>query len=815
MPAKFRDESPAIFATRAIPSSLPILSTAVPLNVQRARACALALALALITALSVDAAGQPPRKPAAAIGHIDQPSLEIITDPASMVSGWALSKQGIDRIEVVVDGRERIGMNYGVARPDVKAVHAGYPDSENAGFEARLRLGHLSMGRHELEIIATDRANSKTTLGRRIYVNQSFRELWADLLAERGHRPNDVFHFVFATSHVAEGGAAGIDTEYAPFLSETMKVGVRVPILYMRTTLGREHDWTFDPDFEISRACGKRKIAEDSLNNVITWSIDHKVPVLFTLNGGIWADAACDVPDWDINDQLEQDLLNCQWNEHNEVMPDDYLRHLPGSQDAPELARALTLNVYAGKVRYYKKRNLQHAARIIKAFADGHPELFIGVSLDPDVYMNPFFEGTQWYDYNPGTLRQFQEWLRGSGPYAGKPPDGVPDLSNYRIAKPYSLASINQIAGKVFRKWSEVDPPRVFKPEETELKKPWTQVWERFRRHVVDLHYDELSQWVAETGIDASQIFSSQGFNAPGPAIEPFPLRIDSPAKNYDTGGMSVQGAVPAKGHLGAILYGESAIDNIRMEEHESLFRVFRKFDPDWAVVEYNPAMLQTPRKLPDARRAYHGLRDILNFGARLVSPMAWNGSPGTAVGKPGFVAYTSYRAAPLEKVARNLMVHRANLPRQARLWGFGLGIVDDTDDWKATSPVRVSATSKGLQIKLRQGRTRIDSPSALDFRTNALDLLVLGFKEAPADLTVAVEGRERGKRGWMPLTESQRTADLRNVRAGHLVSLPHSTRQLEQLRLVFESKTGGPVTLERVALYPIAAAPDAVQRGN
>src|SRR5207249_6423566 len=140
------------------------------------------------------------------------------------------------------------------------------------------------------------------------------------------------------------------------------------------------------------------------------------------------------------------------------------------------------------------------------------------------------------------------------------------------------------------------------------------------------------------------RIFSSQGFNAPGPAIEPFPLRVDSPPKNYDTGGMSVQGAVPARGHLGAILYGESAINNIRMERKESLFRVFRDFDSDWAVVEYNTATVQAPRTLPGAHRAYRGIRDILNFGARFVSPMAWNGSPGTSVGQPGFVAYASYR---------------------------------------------------------------------------------------------------------------------------------------------------------------------------
>ena len=42
------------------------------------------------------------------------------------------------------------------------------------------------------------------------------------------------------------------------------------------------------------------------------------------------------------------------------------------------------------------------------------------MNLDPDTYLNPFFEEKQWYDYNPGTLRQFRQWLAGSGPYASK-----------------------------------------------------------------------------------------------------------------------------------------------------------------------------------------------------------------------------------------------------------------------------------------------------------------------------------------------------------------------------------------------------------
>ena len=407
-------------------------------------------------------------------------------------------------------------------------MHNDYPGNAEAGFELKVDFGHLRAGHHEIAIVATDMTGTETVLGKRTYLSEDFQWTWAGLKFARGHRPNEEFHYVFATSHVAEGGGAQIDSDYAPYLSDTVRVGVRVPILYLRTTRGHRNDWVFDPDFDISKACGERKIAEDSLNGVLRWSVEHQVPVLFTLNGGIWADAACDVPDWDVNDHLEVDIANCQWNDRNEVMPDDYLRHLPGSQDAPELARALTFNVHAEQVRKYKKRNLQQAATAIRVFAEAHPHVFIGVSLDPDVYMNPFFDGAQWYDYNPGTLRQFREWLRGIGPYAGKTGDGAPDLSAYRRAKRYTLAQINRLARSRFRIWDEVNPPRALKLEQKMLKTPWASIREQFRRHLVDLHYDELSQWVAEAGIDSNKIFSSQGFNAPGTVIEPFPIRIDS-----------------------------------------------------------------------------------------------------------------------------------------------------------------------------------------------------------------------------------------------------------------------------------------------
>ena len=368
----------------------------------------------------------------------------------------------------------------------------------------------------------------------RSLVEAQARERWAWLDA-RGATP---FYLLPALSGIDLGGAVELDTIYAPYESATLRAGFRVPTLYLRMTKGAAADYVFDPDWDSTRKCGARRIGDDALNHVLAHAQAKRLPVLVTLNGGIWADAYCDVPEWDINDKLEQDPANVQWNEKNEAMPDGHLKDLPGSQEAPELARSLTFNVHAAAVRHYKKRNLQQAGALLARFMAAHPDLFVGVNLDPDVYLNPFFAEQQWYDYNPGTLRQFREWLAGSGPYAGRTTPGVPDLRAYRRARPLTLADVNRIAGQQWRSWNEVDPPRAFPRTGARpfWQDPWTHEWEVFRRHLVHLHYDELAQWLVEAGIPSSRIWSSQGLMAPAGDAMPFAIDLDSPTRNYDSG---------------------------------------------------------------------------------------------------------------------------------------------------------------------------------------------------------------------------------------------------------------------------------------
>jgi hypothetical protein len=747
--------------------------------------------------------GQAPIAPAApvasVIGFIDK-----LEDAGQSVTlaGWALSPDGVRDVTLVLNGQTRIALRTGVGRPDVAAVHGGNPDAARAGFEGTASISPRPGGILRLDVEVTDRKGRRAVLGRRTLAPPGFRNTWA-AVAKRPLASDDIFYFLMATSNVAGGDAEGIGATFRPYESETVKVGMRVQILYMRTTKGPKEDYAFDPDFSPAHKCGQRTIAEDSLNSVFRHAIEQQLPVLFTLNGGFWADAACDVPQWDVNDYLEQDPRNDQGNEKGEVMPDDYLKNQAGSFNSPELGRGLTFNFYAEKNRNYKRRNLMQAAALIRDFARQHPDLFVGINVDPDVYMNPFYEGKQWYDYNPGTLRQFREWLRGAGPYQDGSSGQPGPLSSYRRKKPLTLDEVRALSGRQFDSWEAVDPPRTFPVRPAPFwKDPWVQEWEHFRRHLVALHYTELSQWLADVGFPRSQVFSSQGFMAPGPLIDPFPVYLDSPAKNYDTGGMSVEGSVPRHGHLGAILYGASAANQIRMEGSSSLFATFRQFDADWAVVEYNTADLLEPARPADFATGYKSLRDIANYGARLISPMAWNGSPGTMAGKPGFVSYTSLRDSPLEDAIKNFMVSRANLPRHARLWTFGASAHADADGWTAgpQATLRVSPGALTVTSSSPEGGW-IESPGELAFRPRDYRALVLQT-DAPPQARISVSAQQSDGQ-WVRLVEEVPLANAQDTPAGKVLELPGIETQFARLRITWAAAGHPELTIRQIALYP------------
>ena len=738
-----------------------------------------------------------------ATGYVEV--FELLPGHRLRLLGWCAGTTPIAGVEVRINGQRVATLPCHLDRQDVAAAHPGLPGAANAGFEGEVAIDEFPQHVNLVEVVVDGPQGVRVQLLRQHVLAPEFRHRWAAPLDARGVDEDEVFYFPIATSRVARGGAEGIQATFALYESRTVKVGIRVQILYLRTTLGAAADYVFDPDFVADKSVGDRLIAEDSLNDVIRFAVDRQMPVLFTLNGGIWADAACASVEWDVNDALECDESLCQWNEHNQVMPDDALSNLPGSMQSPELGRCLSLNVYMRQVRHYKKRNLQRAATLIRHFAQAHPHLFIGVNLDADVYVNPFYEGAQWYDYNPATLRQFRHWLRGDGPYEGEGDPDVPDLSRYRRARPYALADIDELTGRRHGDWSEVDAPRAFPTKLRSFwKDPWVGVWEQFRRHLVQLHYDELSQWVAEAGIDARRIYSSQGFMPPGELIDPLPVRIDSPAKNYDTGGMSIEGSVPTHGRLGAIIYGDSAINRIKMEGEASLFAEFRHYSPEWAVVEHNTGDLTQARRLGTCAEAYRSLCEVANYGGRFISSMAWNGSPGDTVGTTGFLGYTSLRRSPLERAMQDFMLMRADLPRHAPLWTFGAGEHVDGDGWivngQPVQPLRAGMLVLALGAK---GSAALTSPPELAWRVSEHPAVVIEMHEPDLALQVTLHAAGDSE-AWEALGSTVPLGALARDTAGIWLPVANaSTTRFQRLRLTFSGPPGASVTIQSIALYP------------
>lgn len=779
-----------------------------PTRLAAALLIAAALAIAATFAWNQHHTPKPPL-PAGTIGFVDAPVDETVIADRMRINGWALDPAGIRAVEIRIDGRA-YPARYGIARVDVAQIKRDYPDSAESGFSFDSDVASLEPARHEIVVVAINRQGGETVLARKTLLPSAALTEWQALYESRRAEAAPPFFILPGLSGITLGGAAELDGAYLPYLSPTVKTGMRVPILYLRTTLGRARDWEFDPAWNIERRCGERRIAEDSLAAVIAYAIEHKIPVLFTLNGGIWADAVCDVPEWDVNDHLEQDKANCQWNEHDEVMADDYLKNLPGASAGPELGRSLTFNIYATQNRHYKRRNLQSAGRIVAEFAALHPELFAGVNLDPDTYLNPFFEEKQWYDYNPGTLRQFRQWLAGSGPYANRPVRGVPDLSRYRRAHPLTLSEVRKLSRKSFHSWDEVDPPRAFPREGRPFwQDPWVHEWETFRRHLVNLHYNELSQWLAEAGVAPSRIFSSQGFTAPYPAALPFALRLDSPTKNYDSGGMSVEGAIPLHGHLGAIVYGASAVNDVRMEGGANLFASFHQMDRGWGVVEFNTADFRTPNELPGYAMGYRALREMFNFGARFASPMAWNGSNGIYAGQPGYVSFMAWRNTPLESAMRDFAVSHAFVPLGTRLWTFGSPRLAESDGWSAAAG-SLAAGPGYLDLMADNSELTLLSPSALALGADESDLLVLGVAADKEQriTSLAVDAR-LSDGSIIVLAPSRPASEFARTPAGISVSLvrPPSSAAIDQVRIgVKLDRADATLRVRHIALYPAGA---------
>jgi hypothetical protein len=478
-----------------------------------------------------------------------------------------------------------------------------------------------------------------------------------------------------------------------------IEVGLRGRLEYLRTTKGRQADYVFDPDFpESLRKRNGMEMTGESLHELLQTALRFHAPLMITLDGGVWADAKFSAPDLDIVDMLEQDERTVQWNQFGKSEPDDALKGLAGATDSPKLARMESLNRYNRRFLDYKKRNLQAAVREIVKFNRAHPKSFVMVNLDPDEYINPWFYLTEWYDYNPDTLRQYREWLFHLGPYA----DGG-ELAFSRHEPAMTLDQANRLAGNSWKKIDDVEPPR----GGIDYGDPWQQLWTQFKRHLVARHYDDLAAWATEAGMPKDRIYTSQTFIQPDVAVT-----VTDKADGWtDQAGVSIEGAKPRSGHLGAILYGPASRNEGKPRSGSSLIDDIRQVDPEWGIVEFHPATIAFPEKLPTHAESYATMQALIDGGARFISPM-WGSYAGDRVVHPDrFKAYDAMEGTAFEYQLVWWLRAMQAWPAGSLVYPFGDPLVKSTDGWTAVAGTRLESDYGKLRLSGDGSQLELQSP--------------------------------------------------------------------------------------------------------
>lgn len=476
-----------------------------------------------------------------------------------------------------------------------------------------------------------------------------------------------------------------------------VEVGLRARVEYLRSTRGQAQDYAFDPDLpDALRVWRGKEMTGVSLKRLLETARALDVPLLVTLDGGVWADSAFSIPEFDVVDMLEQDPATVQWNQHGRAEEDHALDGLAGSIDSPELARMMSLNRFNVRFLEYKKRNLQAAVREIVRFMDAHPDRYIAISLDPDQYINPWFYLEQWYDYNPDTLRQYREWLFHLGPYADEG-EWVAERSQRKL----DLRDASRLAGRAFNTIDEVEPPR----GAIDYDDDWQQLWTQFKRHLVARHYEDLARWARDAGMPAERIFTGQTFIQTDVAGSVFER-----ARGWtDQAGVSILGAAPEHGRLGAILYGPASRNHGVPRSGVSLIDNIRVADARWGSSEFHPATIEEPQRIPDHEASYLTVLEMTNGGARMLSPM-WGSRGSDQLLEPGrFRAYDAYERTPFETQLVWLLQARQTVAAGDMLFPYGNPLVSSLDRWQPAAETQ-ALPMKG-QVVLEGASVGFESP--------------------------------------------------------------------------------------------------------
>ena len=104
-----------------------------------------------------------------AFGDIDLPPDGLLFEGVVPFTGWALDFEGVDRVQIFVDGAPAGDAVYGLPRPGISAAFPGFPDSLLPGWSFSLNTTVLENGNHQLQVIVTDDDGFTTMIAERTF----------------------------------------------------------------------------------------------------------------------------------------------------------------------------------------------------------------------------------------------------------------------------------------------------------------------------------------------------------------------------------------------------------------------------------------------------------------------------------------------------------------------------------------------------------------------------------------------------------------------------------------------------------------------
>lgn len=88
--------------------------------------------------------------------QVEEPGNGSVYSGVGNIRGWAVAPQGIQRIELAIDGVSRTNIPSGGLRTDVGDAYPTYPNADESGFSMAFNYSNLALGPHTITVRAID-----------------------------------------------------------------------------------------------------------------------------------------------------------------------------------------------------------------------------------------------------------------------------------------------------------------------------------------------------------------------------------------------------------------------------------------------------------------------------------------------------------------------------------------------------------------------------------------------------------------------------------------------------------------------------------